>query len=36
MIFFHSISFQNVEHGNFLVLFNGEYRLTTLLLWLTL
>jgi len=26
---------ENVEHGNFLVLFNGEYRLTTLLLWLT-
>ena len=33
---FHSICFQTVERVKIQVLFNSEYRLTTLLLWLTL
>lgn len=33
---FHSICFQTVEQVKIQVLFNSEYRLTTLLLWLTL
>ena len=33
---FHSICFQTVERVKIQVLFNSEYRLTTLLLWLNL